>query len=449
MKKFSLKLRLMIVFSVFFLLIGVLGVTVAWFETKENADEFFDSYQMALARNLASADWENVNSTIQKLTNKQLKHIKHADEDDEAIGFAIFNMQGKMVFHDSQNGRDFAFNTKIGAFYNENVDGDKWRIVRVKSANEQFVIAVGQELDYRSDIAWDMVEEFVTPIIIGWLILLALLLLVIEQEFKPLKNAAQKIKERTSEDLSPVSVQGFPKEILPFVESINDLLKKLEILLQQERRFVADAAHELRTPLTALNVQLEVLQMCLDNKRESQKVMDNLGQGLLRAGHLVEQLLFLSRLENSLAGEQQDQKNIDWTQVINSVCEDYAGEVKKRNITVDVCSKSESGPFDVANPLLASLVFKNLFENAIKYSSDGAIIKIVNQEGLLKVFNSGVFVEEKHLQHLGQRFYRPSGNNEKGSGLGLSIVKLVAKYYACDLVFANVDNGFEVSIVKK
>jgi hypothetical protein len=84
MKKFSLKLRLMIVFSVFFLIIGVLGVTVAWFETKENADEFFDSYQMALARNLASADWENVNSTIQKLTNKQLKHIKHADEDDEA-----------------------------------------------------------------------------------------------------------------------------------------------------------------------------------------------------------------------------------------------------------------------------------------------------------------------------------------------------------------------------
>ena len=90
-----------------------------------------------------------------------------------------------------------------------------------------------------------------------------------------------------------------------------------------------------------------------------------------------------------------------------------------------------------------------MFENAIKYSRDGAIIKIVNQEGLLKVFNSGVFVEEKHLQHLGQRFYRPSGNNEKGSGLGLSIVKLVAKYYACDLVFANVDNGFEVSIVKK
>lgn len=448
MKKFSLKLRLMMVFSIFFLLIGILGGTVAWFETKENTDEFFDSYQMALARSLASADWDNINSTIQKLTDKQLKHIKHADEDDEAIGFAVFSKQGKMVFHDNQNGKDFSYDLKTGAFYTETVDGDDWRIIRVKSADEQYIIAVGQELDYRSDVIWDMVEEFVVPILIGWLILLGFILLIIEREFKPLKNAALKIKERTSEDLSPVITHGFPKEVMPFVESINDLLKKLELLLQQERRFVADAAHELRTPLTALNVQLEVLHMCSDNEQERQKALDNLSKGLLRARHLVEQLLYLSRLENSLAGEEQEQKIIDWKQIINSVQNDYALEINKKNIKIEFGANSKKGPFNVANPILANLVVKNLLENAVKYSNDGATIKITNKDGLFKIFNSGIFVEDKYLQFLGQRFYRPSGNNEKGSGLGLSIVKLVTKYYECDLRFKNVENGFEV-IIKK
>lgn len=448
MKKFSLKLRLMLVFSIFFLLIGILGGTVAWFETKENTDEFFDSYQMALARNLASADWGNINSTIQKLTDKQLKNIKHADEDDEAIGFAVFSTQGTMVFHDNQNGKRFVFSSKTGAFYTEKIKGDEWRIIRVKSADEQYIIAVGQELEYRSDIAWDMVEEFVVPILIGWLILLLLILLIIEREFKPLKNAALQIKERTSEDLSPVVVQNFPKEVMPFVDAINDLLKKLELLLQQERRFVADAAHELRTPLTALNVQLEVLQMCSDNEKERQKALDNLEKGLLRARHLVEQLLSLSRLENSLVGEQQEQILIDWKQIISSVVDDYTLDVANKNIKVEIVTKSEKGPFNVANPLLASLVVRNLFENAVKYSNEGATIKITNKDGILKVFNSGISVDDKHLKFLGQRFYRPSGNNAKGSGLGLSIVKLVTKYYDCELNFKNIDGGFEVNIKK-
>ena len=57
MKNFSLKLRLMLVFTVFFALIGTICGIVSWFEAKESTDEFFDTYQMALARNLSSADW--------------------------------------------------------------------------------------------------------------------------------------------------------------------------------------------------------------------------------------------------------------------------------------------------------------------------------------------------------------------------------------------------------
>ena len=99
--------------------------------------------------------------------------------------------------------------------------------------------------------------------------------------------------------------------------------------------------------------------------------------------------------------------------------------------------------------MLFNMVVKNLIENAVKYSDDGADIKVITKNGILKVFNSKANVKEEHLPCLGQRFYRPSGQNEKGSGLGLSIVMLIAKYYKCDVCFANINNGFEVTISGK
>ncbi len=446
MKNFSLKMRLMLVFTTFFALIGISCGVVSWFEAKETTDEFFDTYQMALARNLASADWQNINHEILRHTNKELKHIKNADEDDEAIGFAVFNLQGDMVFHDNENGKDFAFNNKTGAFYNENVDGDPWRIIRIKSADKDFIIAVGQELDYRSDVAWDLIEEFMLPWMIGLLILLSFMLFVIEREFKPLKKAAMQIKNRNPQDLSAVETIGFPKEVMPLVDAINELLQKLGLLLQQERRFVADAAHELRTPLTALKVQLEVLELSEDDKVSRDKAVENLGKGLLRASHLVEQLLAMSRLENSLVSGKQECEIINWEDIINNVVYDYKTDLEQKNIKVDLTQLTNKGPINCANTTLITMIVKNLIENAIKYSNDNAQIKVYADENMFKIYNSGVSVKEEHLSYLGQRFYRPSGQNEKGSGLGLSIVKLIANHYSCKVGFANVDDGFEVSI---
>ena len=448
MKNFSLKIRLMLVFSTFFIFMGLCCGIVSWFEAKETTDEFFDTYQMALARNLASADWQNINHEIQKHTDFELKNIKHADEDDEAIGFAVFDLNGNMVFHDNENGKDFVFKSVTGAFLNENVSDEPWRIIRVKSADKNFIIAIGQELEYRSDVAWDLIEEFMLPWLIGFCILLAFMLLIVEREFKPLKRAAMQIKNRNMEDLSEVSAIGFPKEVLPLVEAINELLKKLELLLQKERRFVADAAHELRTPLTALNVQLEVLQMGIDDKKSRDKAIINLEQGLFRASHLVEQLLLLSKIENSLVVENNDQEQINWKKIVVSVCDEYKIMAQQKNISFEIDKLADEGPINKANKALISMVVKNLVENAIKYSPEKARIQIETSSKYLRVFNSGIIVKEEHLAYLGQRFYRPSGHNEKGSGLGLSIVMLITKYYGCEIKFANVDDGFEVLIEK-
>ena len=445
MKKFSLKTRLMLMFTVVFVLIGAAAGALSWKETKESVDEFFDSYQMALARSLASADWSHVNSEIRAQTHRALKDIRDADDDDDAIGFAVFDNQGRRIFDDNEEGKEFSFNTQTGAFFNEMNDDDLWRVIRVKSADGNFIIAVGQELEYRSDIAWDMIEEFMTPWLWGLAALLILMLLVIVREFRPLRRLVGDIKQRRPEDLSPLAADGLPTEITPLVGAVNGLLFKIENTFQRERRFVADAAHELRTPLTALNVQLEVLEMSADDQKSREKAVQNLSQGLKRAAHLVEQLLALSRLDASLAADEQKKEVLEWGKICRSIFDEYAEAAAEKNIKF-VCEVGKEGPIDEGNPALAATIVRNLVENAVKYSPEGAAVSLKTTNGRLSVINSGVKVDEEHLSKLGQRFYRPSGQNEKGSGLGLSIVKLIAEYYGCALSFKNTEQGFCVEV---
>lgn len=447
MKKFSLKTRLMIVFTVVFAVVGILAGALSWKETKESVDEFFDTYQMALARSLASADWRHADSEIQAQTNKVLKDIRHADDDDDAIGFAVFDLQGRRIFDDNEEGKHFAFNTRTGAFFNEKNDDDWWRIIRILSADGRFIIAVGQEVEYRNDVSWDMMEEFMTPWIGGLLVLLILMLLVIIREFRPLRRLVGDIKQRRPEDLSPLAADGLPSEITPLVNAVNGLLSRIESTFQRERRFVADAAHELRTPLTALQVQLEVLEMSDDDKQAREKAIQNLSQGLQRAVHLVEQLLALSRLDVSLAADEQEKNALNWADIAKTVCSEYETAAMAKNIRI-FCDVTEQGPVASGSPALIATLIRNLVENAVKYSPEGAEIRLKTEQNLFEIINSGVHLNEEHLSKLGQRFYRPSGQNEKGSGIGLSIVKLIADYYHCSLQFKNTEGGFCVILSK-
>ena len=94
MKKLNLKIRLIlsaiIISSVVFALAGFLS----WNECRDKIDEFFDTYQLALAKSLSTKNWDEISNHSQKLSDKIIKSVTNAEEDDEAIGFAVFNNTG-------------------------------------------------------------------------------------------------------------------------------------------------------------------------------------------------------------------------------------------------------------------------------------------------------------------------------------------------------------------
>ena len=447
MKKLSLKLRLIILFVLIAGVFGAIAGAMSWLETREKIDEFFDTYQIALARQLAAADWEFSSPLVQKQTNQNLKHIAHADDEDEAIGFAVFIKDGQKVFHDDENGKYFTYTPVIGSYVEQIVDGEQWRIVWVYSADNKFVIAVGQELEYREDIAWDMAEEFITPWGIGLALLLIVMILVIAYELSPLAKLAKEVQDRKEGDLSPIGAAKLPKEILPLINAMNALLKQTEQMLNRERSFISDSAHELRTPLSALKVQLEVLEMSMSDEQERTKAMQKMEQGISRCSRLVEQLLALSKIDTTSAAQLNEDHIIDWKLLIAQILDDYAEKIEEKSLQVDL-DLGSLAPFEKGNSVLAALLIRNLVDNAIKYSPKGAIIRVEMTNGKLQVMNSQTTVEEKNLALLGQRFFRPAGQKETGSGLGLSIVRKIAEFYDCNVQFQNTENGFCVTIAR-
>lgn len=333
--KFSLSFRLMIFFALVSGVVWGIAGYISYKETRESIDEFFDTYQMALGRQLAAADWSGVSLKTQKATDKLIKSIENADDDDDAVGFIHFLAAGR---------NDFSRQRKRQIFYRGGSGGklcqrtDRRRPGQMahgapKSADGKFIIAVGQELEYREDLAMDILEEFMLPWLAGFIVLLLAISGLTFIEFRPLKKLAGEIESRPADDLSPLNAEKAPTEIKPLLKAMNRMFAKIEALLARERSFISDSAHELRTPLTALKIQLEIAEMSGDDSLMRTQALAKLSLGIERAEHLVEQLLALSRLEAD-NGHYDNTELLDWKDICTNLFDNYAEAAKKKNITL-------------------------------------------------------------------------------------------------------------------
>lgn len=430
----SLRLRLCLFFSLFLVAAWLVAAFFAWKECREYINEFFDSQQMLFAKRLAAADFE---STVEKLpkTGKLLRGAgkkSFGDLEDEAIGFAVFTVQGELIINDGQKGRRFPFSRNKRGFSDERLTGKKndiWRIVRLVSEDGRRLIAVGQEIEYRRDMAFDMLGKQIAP----WLFLLPVLLLglflLLSRELAPLHALAGELRSRAPENTSPLDVRGVPAEVLPMAESLNGFFSRTNAMLARERSFISDAAHELRTPLAGLGVQAQIAAREGADPETRTQALGLLRQGIDRCARLVEQLLALSRLETmDEAGatfQALPSGPVAWT----SLFEELVGEYRPRAAARGIGFESLVGSLDVTvrgYPALLSMMLRNLLENAVRYTPEGGCVHVTLENGRLIVRNTCTDIPEAYAARLGERFFRPPGQEASGSGLGLSIVKRIA-----------------------
>lgn len=440
MKKRSLRLRLTLGFLLLSILCWGAAAIGGWWQTRHNINQLFDTQQMLFAKRLAAINPERLSTdplTLPK-TKKLLRHHR-GDQEDDALAFAVFSREGKMLLNDGDNGKDFPFSYQRDGFTDGrlNDDDDMWRLVWLTTTDGRYIVAVGQEWEYRDDMTRDLVHASLSPWLLALPVMLLLMLWLVSHELKPLKYIAQQLRQRAADDAAPLEAERVPQEVRPLLDELNQLFARIGAMLLRERRFTSDAAHELRSPLAALKVQTEVAQLAHDDTAALHHALSNLDIGIDRATRLVDQLLILSRLDN---GQDLQKQSLEMQSLLQqAVVEHYelAGE-KGIDLSLDA---PEEPLRRLANPLLMALLVRNLLDNAIRYAPEGSQVALALTENSLTISDNGPGIPADLLPRIGERFYRPPGQQQSGSGLGLSIVHHIARLHGMGVTLKNRDEG--------
>lgn len=443
-QRLSLRVRLTLIFLILASATWAVSSFVAWKQTTDNVDELFDTQLMLFAKRLSTLDLDELKAS-ERIAHTP-KKFKHGHIDDDVLTFAVYTPEGKMVLHDGDNGQYIPYSYRREGFDDGYLtgDNDKWRFVWLTSADKKYRIVVGQEWEYREDMALAIVTTQLVPWLIALPLMLLILIVLLSLELKPLKKLAQALRLRDPESEDPLSLKGIPGEVRPLVESLNQLFIRIHTTMVRERRFTSDAAHELRSPLTALKVQAEVAQLSDDDQQARQKALMQMQTGIERATRLVDQLLTLSRLDS--LDNLQDVAEISLEELLQSAVMDIYHPAQQAHIDV----RLQINAHDITRtgqPLLLSLMVRNLLDNAIRYSPQGSIVEVTLNARNFSVKDNGPGIAPEVLTHIGERFYRPPGQSVTGSGLGLSIVRRIATLHRMSASFGNApQGGFEAKV---
>ena len=300
-------------------------------------------------------------------------------------------------------------------------------------------VAVLQENDFREDMAERAAWSSALPLILLAPLSILLTIFIVRRTMQPVHRLSQSLEARRSSDLAPLSTENIPNEIRGFIQAINRLLERTHQAMQQQQRFIADAAHELRSPLTALSLQAERLTK-LPQSDEAREQTGLILQSIQRNRHLLEQLLTHARAQGSET--QRNLTDISLQAQFRRVLQELMPLAldKQQDIGVAV----ENDLRIRADDTEIYTLIKTFTDNAIRYTPAGGRIDIGFSETpttlTIWVEDDGPGIPAAERSRVTDAFYRILGTEQQGTGLGLSIADAIAKRYGGKLILADSRN---------
>lgn len=322
-------------------------------------------------------------------------------------------------------------------FQTVSTQGGTWRLfVRTLSSGQR--IAAGQRTVVRNEVARDSSLRTLIPILFLVPALVLLTASIIRRALDPVRSLSSQLDKRDDDYLQPLPYKDMPDEITPFITSINSLMHRIDDVMAQQRRFIADAAHELRSPLTALTLQAENLERAVTPQDRSQRLLQ-LKHGLTRTCTLLEQLLSLARQQSGAISEAE----FSFGGIVRQVLEDLMPMATAKGIDLG-CERLDEVTVTTNKDALTILV-RNAVDNAIRYTQPGGRVDIAlyreNGQVVFQVSDNGPGIPEGEEEHIFEPFYRVIGSDETGSGLGLAIVRSISDRLRGNVTLRNRENG--------
>jgi two-component system sensor histidine kinase QseC len=415
------------------LLAVVAGVWLAaavytWLEARHEVGRLLDAH-LAQSASLLVAQLGH------ELEEIDLEHAPGGRDSARRVAFQIWE-RGRVLRLHSANAPAERLSAREEGFSDARIGARSWRIFSTWDARHRFLVQVGERDEPRREIAAAIAAGLLAPLAAALPLLGLFIWLTVRRSLAPLARLAAQVAARRADDVRPLPGAGVPSEVAPLVEGLNALLARVARLVENERRFTADAAHELRTPLAALKTQAQVARGATSDAARNH-ALDSVVAGCDRAARLVEQLLTLARLDPEQAA--QPAARCDATALAREAVADLAPAALVRGIDIEL---SAAGPVEVqAHRALLAILLRNLLDNAVRYSPPGTTVRVAVSPSGLAVTDEGPGVAPGERERLGQRFYRALGSGETGSGLGLSIVRRIAEIHRARLSFGEGPGG--------
>lgn len=261
---------------------------------------------------------------------------------------------------------------------------------------------------------------------------------VTQATISPLARLAGSVQRRGPQDLSPVA-KPVPYEMAPLVQSLNNLMRRLEVSLNQSEDFIAEAAHRVRTPLATVRSYAESTLQRVEkpeNRTALRSMVRAIDESSRAAGQLLDHAMITFRADHL------EKSQLDLSDLARELVTGMTPIAEMRDI--DLQFKATPDVMIEGDAIQLQNAMRNLIDNALKYApSETAVdIEVTSAPPCFTICDRGPGFAQDEIDKLPDRFTRgANASGIIGSGLGLTIVQDVALAHGGTLTLSNVEGG--------
>ncbi|KYQ84890.1 histidine kinase [Acinetobacter sp. NRRL B-65365] len=229
-----------------------------------------------------------------------------------------------------------------------------------------------------------------------------------------------------------IQIETTNTEVQQLSHAMNEMLDKIQQDYQKLAQFSEDIAHELRTPLNNLMGQTQILLSQPRQIEELENLLYSHLEEYERLTKMIESMLFIARSEYTEAGLEKS--SVDILQLIRDVTDYFDYLIEERQMSLMLQLPDEMNLR--VNEALIQRAIANLISNAVVYGVEkGRITLEVKREQtdcVIRIVTHDIWIEEKHLPYLFDRFYQIDESRHKRAqtgGLGLAIVQSIMQLH--------------------
>ena len=397
--------RLLLVLGFLWLLGTAIALTGLWRETAEVLDS---SLNETAERFLVLPETALGDVNGERLFAEIGPHEEH-------VIYQIFDAKGRLRLR-SHSAPDAPLDRE-GRDGIRDVNG--WHVLTLTRQDGRRRVEVAETVEHRFEVLWASLGWLAGTLIFVLPAASVALALILRQGFRALEPARAELAGRTGDDLRPIGSSDAPIELQPWLSSVNSLISRVRVLIEDERNLAAHTAHELRTPLAAARAKAQRLAQTTSDANSRQNAQALVRQ-LDRLTRLASRLLQLARIQS---GATLQREPVDLAVLARVIVGEFAEAVARERLRIEVTAV----PACVIGDIDAiGIALRNLIDNALKHGREESWVTVLVEPSAIFVIDDGPGVAPETLDKLVRPFERGITAAE-GSGLGLSITNAIVQ----------------------